>query len=444
MRATPSRLCLNVTRPSGLLASAAAAYLVISALSALAFPASADAEVGGAPANNYERCDAYAMPCEDPVVLAEGSQLGQDREVVGFSTRLGTCLSFERVGAPQTERLCDAGIEVPDVPVRIDHFRYSGRGSGATTEVGGVLSGEVARLRVGYRTPEGRAGVEPIVGEVDSSRAERIGAASSFGVFDFVIDGRPPPRSIRIQAYSERGKLIWTTRPHGPTDPNVGSSSPPNRAIVGTFAQYTKSSLGSYCTVGRARPGGTQGIGCTDSVPNPAPPRGGLVLAPRQSFTMRFPHVRGIQDRIESLTATLVRITKRGNYRPLGRFDSVKQLSLERWRLKLPKQLRRANVIEVRVRFEGDLAGDATHRIGLDVRRRQPLECPQPFYAPIKMAGLRGLTEARAERYLERRGCTLRVLRRDGVGQDSTDDLRNHRINVAIVDGRVSRVFGLA
>ena len=54
---------------------------------------------------------------------------------------------------------------------------------------------------------------------------------------------------------------------------------------------------------------------------------------------------------------------------------------------------------------------------------------------------LAGRTEATARDALARRGLTLRVTRRDGEGLVTTRDLRCTRVNVAVEDGRVSRVL---
>jgi hypothetical protein len=53
-----------------------------------------------------------------------------------------------------------------------------------------------------------------------------------------------------------------------------------------------------------------------------------------------------------------------------------------------------------------------------------------------------GLLLRRAERRVERAGCTLRVVRRNGADLLYTGDFRPNRINVAVRTGRVSRVVG--
>ncbi len=58
----------------------------------------AGADVGGPPTNDVKRCDSHAKPCGKPFVLGEGRQFGGKREIVGLKSRLGACLSFERLG----------------------------------------------------------------------------------------------------------------------------------------------------------------------------------------------------------------------------------------------------------------------------------------------------------------------------------------------------------
>jgi hypothetical protein len=44
---------------------------------------------------------------------------------------------------------------------------------------------------------------------------------------------------------------------------------------------------------------------------------------------------------------------------------------------------------------------------------------------------------------VEGTGCTLRVVRRDGVNVPYTGDYRQDRVNVAVRDGQVKRVVGV-
>ena len=51
-----------------------------------------------------------------------------------------------------------------------------------------------------------------------------------------------------------------------------------------------------------------------------------------------------------------------------------------------------------------------------------------------------GLDESTAEALAEERGCSFRVVRRDGVSLPVTMDLRSNRINATVLSGRVTAV----
>ena len=55
-------------------------------------------------------------------------------------------------------------------------------------------------------------------------------------------------------------------------------------------------------------------------------------------------------------------------------------------------------------------------------------------------AMLVGLDESTAEAVAEERGCTFRVVRRDGVSLPVTMDLRSKRIDAMVESGRVTAV----
>lgn len=121
-----------------------------------------------------------------------------------------------------------------------------------------------------------------------------------------------------------------------------------------------------------------------------------------------------------------------------------------RWTLALPDELpaRARLVVSVDLRSDGDALFAAA------VRRRAPRfqfeRCPRPWRGrpeparTVAVASLVGLSLSEAERRAATVGCTVRVLERDGQALPGTMDLTNARVNVAVRDGRVTRILSVA
>lgn len=121
-----------------------------------------------------------------------------------------------------------------------------------------------------------------------------------------------------------------------------------------------------------------------------------------------------------------------------------------RWTLTLPEQLPARSRLVVTADLGNE--GDATFAAALRRRaeRFQYERCPRPWGGrpkaarTIAVASLVGLTVEEAERRAATVGCTVRVLERDGEPLPGTMDLTNARVNVAVRDGRVTRVISVA
>ena len=74
---------------------------------------------------------------------------------------------------------------------------------------------------------------------------------------------------------------------------------------------------------------------------------------------------------------------------------------------------------------------------------KQPLRCPGEAFVPVRDRAVRGLPTKRARELVARRGCEMRVVKRDGRDLIVTDDLSVPRVNVAVRDGHVVRVTGI-
>lgn len=178
----------------------------------LASPAAA--EVGGPPTNDYDRCDSYAAPCGEPLVLAEGSLFSGPREVVGLDSRIGTCLFFESLSPPFASGTCDESVNPkPAEPLRIEVVsRVRVPGEGTTTAIGGVLRPDVAAVRVRYPRHGTRHVVEAITNQLDPQLARAVGGNGRFGVFDFACRGQIRFGRFRVQAYDADGRLLAVER----------------------------------------------------------------------------------------------------------------------------------------------------------------------------------------------------------------------------------------
>jgi len=54
-----------------------------------------------------------------------------------------------------------------------------------------------------------------------------------------------------------------------------------------------------------------------------------------------------------------------------------------------------------------------------------------------------GMTEEKAEEYLERNEMIMRVMRREGENLMGTMEMRPYRVNVSVCDGKVDEIFNI-
>jgi hypothetical protein len=192
---------------------------VVVVTTALAGASGVLAEVGGKPANDIKRCDRYSRPCGPPVVVAEGFHAGAKREVVGMTSRLGTCLSFERVGDLfSIDYPCDEDASpAPREAIRLElvsTVTMIGPGPDERShefEVAGVLRRDVAAVAGRFRRADGSAVRPALTGEVPPDLAREIGFERPVGVFDFVI--RQYPRhagTLHLTARNAAGEIVGT------------------------------------------------------------------------------------------------------------------------------------------------------------------------------------------------------------------------------------------
>lgn len=207
----------------------------------------------------------------------------------------------------------------------------------------------------------------------------------------------------------------------------------PLPATVTARGDSVRSVIGSYCVNG-------EGVGvCVDRLPA-RPGRGHrLTVAPRTGLRIEFRDQRKLDDDVVAASGALVRF--RGHRRPrgVGRVDIVR--TGDRWKAKLPKNLHRANALQVFTSLVG--GGDISHLVGLKSSKRQPLRCPGTVGKPVQARELRRLEVDAARAVARERGCELRAVRIDGEDQMITDDLSHSRVNVVVRDGLVVGVDGI-
>lgn len=214
----------------------------------------------------------------------------------------------------------------------------------------------------------------------------------------------------------------------------AGAFPSPLPARVTAEGATVPSSVGSYCVTAEA---GNAGL-CADKILSRPGRRHRLSVAPRTAVTFEFRDHPKLSDDVEDAGGSLLRFGERDRVRGVG------SLELERsgdgWRTTLPKQLHRANALIVYTSVAG--GGDISHVVSLKSTRRQPLRCPGRFGVPVRSGEIRGLSVDDAAAFVAERGCTLRVVRIDGVDQVITEDFSLSRVNAIVRDGRVVGVDG--
>lgn len=212
----------------------------------------------------------------------------------------------------------------------------------------------------------------------------------------------------------------------------------PLPAEVTAQGATVKSEIGSYCVDSEPGDDGSGSGVCVDKSFGRPGAAHTLAVAPRTPLRIVFGDSPKLQDTVRSASGALYRLDRNDRPHPAGRVDV--QRAGDRWTLKLPKKMHRANTLTIFTRLEGD--GDISHLIGLDNSRRQPLQCPGKTGEPVEAAPLRGLDVTAATAEAESRGCALRVVRVDGKDLPVTEDFSASRVNVIVRDGLVVGVDG--
>ena len=151
-------------------------------------------------------------------MVAEGTQHGGPFEIVGMTSRLGSCLSFERPGDFfSVDTPCDEDVSPrPKRPLRVELLSLSGGiGEPGVTEVGGVLRPDVARVRVVSRRGTELRRKDATSNQLNIDLARAIGFKRRVGVFAFSAPGRLNRRgrpSPRLKSFDADGALLGVQR----------------------------------------------------------------------------------------------------------------------------------------------------------------------------------------------------------------------------------------
>lgn len=209
----------------------------------------------------------------------------------------------------------------------------------------------------------------------------------------------------------------------------------PLPAKVTVKRQTVKSVIGSYCVTAEK---GDAGM-CADAIPIRPGPRHRLTVVPQTAVQFRFRDQPRLRDDVVAASGRLMRFDDDGRAAGVGRVDLTK--TGRGWRAQLPKRLHRADTLFVSTALDG--GGDISHFVGLRSLRRQPLRCPGRAGVPVRARAIRGLDLEAASAVAEARGCTLRVVRIDGVDQVVTEDFSLSRVNVIVRRGLVVGIDGI-
>ncbi len=97
------------------------------------------------------------------------------------------------------------------------------------------------------------------------------------------------------------------------------------------------------------------------------------------------------------------------------------------------------------IAITGASAGGTTTAVGgggpYDGPYDGPKYCPRGDHDGVFVRHLIGLSESTAQARARAKGCSIRPLRVDGEWQLVTQEVNPRRINVAIRDGRVTRIY---
>ena len=143
------------------------------------------------------------------------------------------------------------------------------------------------------------------------------------------------------------------------------SSLSPRPVLISARGDTVQGAALSYCIKTVPKPG-TDGdeVECGDVSEPTRPPRERLAVRPRDLVLLRFQDNPEVQDEVGSVRVSVVRVDAEGRT-PLATVRASRMRGPpNRWRFRLPAQLRGANAFDVQVRFGSSATGGSSDYLG--------------------------------------------------------------------------------
>lgn len=168
-----------------------------------------------APSPQPSYCPKQLKPCGEIVLLGEMKWDTGRVVAYGYSSGLGPCIGYANVdGGGET---C-GGNEPPSDGDAIQlngvsHSSTSGRAD--YTEVRGLISPDVAGVRLRYTAGHNTRRVEAFVVQIDGRAQRKLKAPKPFGIFEATVPGCVKFKRFRATAFSASGQILGTSRSSG-------------------------------------------------------------------------------------------------------------------------------------------------------------------------------------------------------------------------------------
>jgi len=175
-------------------------------------PSAAALAPGDPPTFDFPRCFREIRPCGDPIVLGETHNFTGRLEVVGMSSGIGPCVSFETIREGFAYGTCGSKLRPRRNDVAtIDGVGFSGP-PGAYTQISGYLEDAVTRLEARWRRNGEPKQTGAGIVHVDAGGADAIGAETEFSAFELTIRGCIPVKRMRLLSFDSSGALMGRDR----------------------------------------------------------------------------------------------------------------------------------------------------------------------------------------------------------------------------------------
>jgi hypothetical protein len=166
--------------------------------------------VGGPPTNPEFHED--PKPRSEVLVIGVGRTTIGRVEVVAYDSRYGLCVDLEFLDEGSGVGSCGSDPNAEGRPIAISGWGSSRSGRNRTTNIQGVLAPEVASVTVRARHKNGVRTPRPVVSQVDSEMASRLGQDEPFGHFVAALRGCIEIHRFRVAAFDASGARLGDDR----------------------------------------------------------------------------------------------------------------------------------------------------------------------------------------------------------------------------------------